>query len=334
VEFRTLRPGERPALLELLDGWELADGWRGRDFFRRYFEDDPTFSEENVWAAFHEGRPVSCVQIFPRRLRIGAAVVPTGGIGSVYTAPGRRRSGLAGALLARAVEDMSRRGMDLSLLFTTRTSWYEKLGWASWNLERSILHGPVRPQEHTRSQRSPQPGERAVDAFESRRDLPGVRALYERYSGLLDGTAVRDDALWAASLRNAGNPSEDFLVAREGGRVAAYARATVLYGVRTVLEFGRSENGRDALADVLAQVSEGRALAPLLAFEEGLEAALGDRAIRLETVRDPTVMLRCLRPSALADRLGTSTAPDEAPEALLRRVLPPERFCFWPADRF
>src|SRR4029453_16203186 len=51
VEIRTLRRDEREALLELLDGWPLADGWRGRDFFRRYLEADPTYEDANVFVA-------------------------------------------------------------------------------------------------------------------------------------------------------------------------------------------------------------------------------------------------------------------------------------------
>jgi hypothetical protein len=43
-------------------------------------------------------------------------------------------------------------------------------------------------------------------------------------------------------------------------------------------------------------------------------------------------MLRCLDAAALARRLGL--APEADAEALLRRALPPERFCYWPADRF
>ena len=58
MEIRTLRPQEREALLDLLDGWPLADGWRGRDFFRRYLEDDPSYADEDVWVALDAGKLV------------------------------------------------------------------------------------------------------------------------------------------------------------------------------------------------------------------------------------------------------------------------------------
>mgnify|MGYP003446902113 CR=1 FL=1 len=95
MEIRTLARDEREALLELLDGWSLPDGWRGRDFFRRYVERDPTFADENVWVAAEAGRLLSCVQVFPRPLRVAGVEVPAGGIGSVFTRDDARRRGLA-----------------------------------------------------------------------------------------------------------------------------------------------------------------------------------------------------------------------------------------------
>ena len=95
MELRTLRRSEREPLLDLLDQWQMPDGWQGRDFFRRYLEDDPTFSDENVWVAVDAGRLVSCVQVFPRPLQICGKAVPAGGIGSVFTLPDHRLNGTA-----------------------------------------------------------------------------------------------------------------------------------------------------------------------------------------------------------------------------------------------
>jgi hypothetical protein len=49
---------------------------------------------------------------------------------------------------------------------------------------------------------------------------------------------------------------------------------------------------------------------------------------------DPNAMLRCLDPKALCAAAGVDPRPGERDEDLLRRVLPPERTLFWPADRF
>ena len=129
MEIRTLEPGERDAVLQLLDRWEMPDGWRGYDFFARYMECDPSFSEENFWVAEEGGRLVSCVQIFPRPLRLSEGVVPLGGIGSVFTDPEHRSGGRARAVIARAEEAMRERGMALGLLFTERITFYAQFGW-------------------------------------------------------------------------------------------------------------------------------------------------------------------------------------------------------------
>ena len=92
MEISTLQSAERDALLDLLDLWKLPDGWSGRDFFRRYIEQDPTFVDSNFWVARDRERSVACVQIFPRHIRMLGHSIPVGGIGSVFTHPDHRRS--------------------------------------------------------------------------------------------------------------------------------------------------------------------------------------------------------------------------------------------------
>ena len=106
MEIRSLRPDEREALLALLDMWDLPDGWRGRDYFARFMDVDPTFDYDNLWVAAEGDFLHGCVQIFPRRLRVLGHAVPTGGIGSVFTRHESRGSGIASALLDRAVKAM------------------------------------------------------------------------------------------------------------------------------------------------------------------------------------------------------------------------------------
>jgi len=349
VKIRTLEPDERDALLELLDGWELSDGWRGRDFFRRYLEQDPSFEERNVWLAEEGGRLVSCVQIFPRALRVAGVAVPMGGVGSVFTRPEARNSGTAGTLLRCAVDAMRGRGMELSLLFAARLAFYGRLGWTSWPCTRALLRAP-KPL--------PRPAaDIALAPFDPARDLGEVSAIHASYSGSRSGTTVRDTAGWQTSLRLAGNPHEEFLVARRQGRAVAYARATVLSSFLMLSELGRDANGdpaAEALAALVAATVEPRVddrLAPsgkpsqefraqLLApaaHDPELDRILATRGFSALSIPDPSAMLRCLAPAALARRLGVpapALAHPEAVEAFLREVLPPERFTTWLADRF
>jgi GNAT superfamily N-acetyltransferase len=325
MELRTLRGSEREPLLDLLDHWQMPDGWQGRDYFRRYLEDDPTFLDENVWVAVDAGRLVSCVQIFPRPLQICGKAVPAGGIGSVFSLPDHRRSGIAAALLDHAVEAMSRSGLEISLLFAARIPWYTRLGWRSWVVTRTLLE-----------RRDSRPAAAGVEIlpFDPVRDLAVVKAIYQHYSGSLDGTVVRDDSLWTASLANAGNPEEDFRVACGGGEVLAYARAAILGGFPILTEFGHGAGGAAALADLLAAMVDEHAVAGNLHLDPELERALDDRGFTRKRVEDPTGMLRCIDAAALAGRLGVEPPEGEDPGSLLEAVLPPERFGFWTADRF
>lgn len=288
------------------------------------------------------GELLSCVQIFPRPVRIRGHAVPMGGIGSVFTHPEHRGRGHASGLLDFATQRMLERGIEVSLLFGVRPM-YPALGWKVWDARGHLLsrEGPPRAA----------PAGLRLASFDPRRDLTDVRALHESYSGSLDGTVVRDDPLWETSLRVAGNPEEEFLVARRDGRLVAYARAMVSESFLAISEVGRTPEGADALAALFERILTPReedALAPadrpssllrsLVAFrpppDPGLEGALRARGIAARVVDDPTVKWRCLDPLALSRRLGLPLEEGEDPEAYLRRVLPPDACVFWPSDRF
>jgi GNAT superfamily N-acetyltransferase len=344
MEVRPLRSDEREALLALLDGWELPDGWKGRDFFRRYVERDPTFADANVWVAEEAGALVSCVQIFPRTLRVAGARVPAGGIGSVFTAPSARRRGIAEAVFVRTMEAMRERGLELGLLFGDEPL-YARRGWRNWGVPAGVL------QRSGAGEPALPPGV-AIAPFARERDLAAVRALHERYSDALSGTVVRDDGLWTASLAVAGNPDEEFLVARAGGELVAYVRASLLYAFVNVMELGCEPGFEGTLAALVARVLAPREADPWeragrpsdalrsiavtvpLHFAPDLGAALAAAGITWREAGDTKTMLVCLAPEALAKRTGERPRAGEEPNDFLARLLPPRDFTFWSADRF
>lgn len=355
MRVRTLRPDERGALLDLLDGWEgLPDGARGRELFRRYIEIDPRFEDRDVVVAEDSGRLVSCVQIFARHARIGSAQVAMGGIGSVFTRPEMRGSGVASAVLERSIEAMRERGMRFSLLFAARLAFYGRLGWESWTGERWLLRAPE-PAAMTQDEAGALAAHDEIEIvdLDAGRDLDAVRALHASYSGGLDGTLWRDERDWRASLQVGGNPGEEFLLARHDGEPVAYVRAIVLSGFLVVSELARREGERGvrALVALLRRLLTPRAHDPIAPRDRPSETLrrlaaaprLPDRAladalaragVAITPLPDPSAMLRCLDAPGLARDLGLPLRPDETPNALLRRALPPERFVFWPADRF
>jgi GNAT superfamily N-acetyltransferase len=347
LRIRTLAAGERDAWLALLDGWALPDGWRGRVFFARYAESDPTFAPGNVFVAEREGRLVSTAQIFPRRLRVAGADVPTAGIGSVFSAPDARGEGLASAVLEAALSAMRARGFELSLLFAGRHAFYGRLGWALWPRARDLWL-----REGGTSAPSP---DRRVDSFDPVSDLAAVVEIHRTYAIRRDGSVVRDLAYWRGQLCLAGNPDEDFLVERDAcGAVRAYARGCCLQGFYCVTEVGRRDapGAAEALAELVVRLGAplepdpvadraGRGSAELrravLAPPHGdaaLDAALARRGVAIRRLQERTTMLAAVDVDALARRLGAPRGPAEPPRDYLLRTLPPDRFSFWPSDRF
>ena len=356
AQIRLLHDGprdERGALLALLDGWESPSGWPGRaaDFFRRYLDRDPGFAPHNVVVAEREGRLVGCVQIFPRVLRArrpdGAlAGVPVGGIGSVFTHPEARGGGLASALLERAIAEMRARGLALSILFAELHDFYARLGWHLVPRPRALwLRGddtaPLDPACR---------GEPFVEA----RDTDAAYALHAAHSGALAGTFVRDPGFFRAQLAFAGNPDEDFLLARDAnGALLAYARAAPLSGVLLATELARRPEpaAAEALAELVVALLTPReadplatsarpspalrqlVVAPCLA-DPALDAALARRGVVRKAVTSRDAMLRVVDDEALASATGAPRAPGEDDRAWLARVFSPEQLVLWPADRF
>ena len=339
TRLRVLRGEEIEALLDLLDGWPFPDGQSGRDFFRRYVELDPAFEGRNVWVAEQGGELVSCVQIFPRRVRIAGRVLPMGGIGSVFTRPEHRRRGLAGALLERVIDAMRERGMVLSYLLAERLRWYGRYGYRPWSRGWRTLHWPGVGVSPTGSARRYDP---VADAGELERlwSVYAAGAAGVPLDGVVDRGSAED---WQGSFRLAGTPDEDIWIADGGFRAAAYLRVADFNGRLRVLEWGRNDDGAPALCELLAAAMTGRRIESVrmpLVRDEALERLLAASGTRIDTrpawdevppdaTPPATWMVRSLDDDALARRLGTANTGD-----LLARCLPPERFAFWEADRF
>jgi predicted N-acetyltransferase YhbS len=315
VEYRALGAHEREPLLDLLEA-----AFDERDVFSLYLDADPALGPGDTLVAVEGDRPVACVQIFTKRIRLGGETITLGGIGSVATHPERERRGLATRLLERAIAEMQRRGMALSLLFTGRISFYERLDWvqlpfAGWSLRRSgSLDLPMR-------------------RFELARDLAPVRDLYEAYTAERPLCTERDDAYWRGQLRYAGATGENFQLALRDGVPVAYARAIELFGTHRGMEYARAPGAATELAALLVSLApEEGALVLDRTHDPELAAELGRLAGRLDAIELPDHMWRVLdRPRLLAlARLPAKTSDAE----LLRALVCDERGVYWTSDRF
>jgi predicted N-acetyltransferase YhbS len=319
VELRTLRADEREPVLDL-----LQEAFGFRQLFAAYMDHDPCYRPDDYHVASLDGELVSCVQIFTKDIRLRGHVVRLGGIGSVATHPQHRGRGLASSLLRRAIEDMRRREMVVSLLFSDRRGFYERLGWHVIAGPRLAIHAPGPDVESPPSVRMRPP---------QAEDLPAIYALYDEYASRLEGTTVRDEVYWRGQLRYAGAPSECFRVCERDGAIVAYARSIVLSGVTQAMEYARRAHAADALAALLVALApaSGALLAPRAPDPE-LERALARRAARTDRLEDPSTLWRVLDRGTLC-RLAE--LPETAPDAqLLEGLLAEPAALYWPSDRF
>lgn len=322
LEFRTIEPRERDAVLDLLENW-LGD----REFFARYFRHDPGFRDDLCFVATDGGRVVSTFQVFRKSVRINGAIVQVGGVGNVFTAADYRERRVASQLLTRGVAAMQEHGFDLSLLFAVRLAFYGRLGWQSH----------VRHLDFMEPAAVAATGPYTIEPF-APTDLDAVMRLYDAYNIAFSGSTVRDRRYWEGQLHCAGNPHEDFLVARDGGEIVAYARGTPLYDFYVVMEHAYRPGCAAALAQLLCRV-HGREAAAFpgtiaqLAVAPDVQEQLRQRGLSVRTVEDVFWMWRIISPERLAAKLGVREG-ELLQDDVFFRLLPPERSVFWIADRF
>jgi GNAT superfamily N-acetyltransferase len=325
LTVRTIAPHERAAVLDLLGEWI------SREFFGRYFAHDSAFQDELCFVALDGDRFVGTLQVFSKEIRAGRTALRVGGVGNVFTTESHRQRGVASQLLAYAFEVMRSRQFDLSLLFAVRLAFYGRLGWAP-HRRLFVFLDPAEPPLSARA---------CVVRFEHERDLDGVMKVFDSYSGRLPGTTVRNRDYWLGQLHCAGNPSEEFVVARAdggNGAVVAYARATSFYDYYLVMEHGCLPGREAALVDLTCHLHGGPARAfpgtlTQLAFEPGVLAQLRERGLTLRTVEDVFWMWRVVSPERVARKLGLPVS-EVGEQGFFDRILPPEGSVYWLSDRF
>jgi hypothetical protein len=106
----------------------------GPEYFRRHFVNDPHKDYNSVFVIkSEEGKIISTVRVFHRRVYIGGKIYKMGGIGEVSTNTNYRRLGLSYKLLDAAADYMIKNDFDLSVLGTGYFSHYAKHGFMQVN---------------------------------------------------------------------------------------------------------------------------------------------------------------------------------------------------------
>jgi len=318
IEFRTLLAEERARFAELMS---VAFSPQEGEVIARYLDHDPQLSERDTLVALDGDHLVASVQIFARAIQLAGKPVPLGGIGSVATHPEYEHRGIATELLRRAVDEMTARGMALSLLFTDRTSFYQRLGWIQipypvWVVRRS------KSESGAATGRPYQPS-----------DLPCVKQIYDAYAADRPTTTCRDEAYWRGQLAFAGNPDENFRVVDGADEIAAYARRIEFMELARVIEYGRKDGAAPELAEVILEMTPAdRPLFVPACGDQELADELGRRARSLNTVVFAETMWRILDRSRLEKQSGLSSDASDAD--ILYALVSTPRSVFWTSDRF
>lgn len=242
--IRSARREDFPAIYDLL---RVCFRHERIEYFIHQTEDDSTHRLRHTRVAEADGRIVSHVRIFKRRMLVRGVTLPVGGIGSVATYPEYEGRGLATALLRDAIERMEGAGYALSFLFTGLLGFYGRLG---WRVVPQAIH-TAQPEEVAGLSSA---ADVVARPFTSA-DLPAVARIYRRAIEGATGAVVRSQRYWRDHMTWVRDDAEGFLVAEARGRVVAYVRSYVESDNHLHLLEGEALPGAErALATLLGEL--------------------------------------------------------------------------------
>jgi predicted acetyltransferase len=161
---------------------------------------------------------VSRLTIHDRRMRIGSAVVRTGGIAGVHTVPRHRRKGYSRLCMSRAITLMDAIGFDMALLFGI-PDYYPRWGFATVMAEPRLTITTRRAEAAQRM-----PGY-TIAGYNARVHAPAILRMYSRQNRLRSASLLRDPGritkLWKGSRWD--KKAQAFVVLNPSRRVCAYA---------------------------------------------------------------------------------------------------------------
>jgi len=197
IEFRSLRQDELAAWFDhctAVFSGKTNDLITQKLFIDHYYN-DPNKDVEGILVACEDGKIVSTVKVIYRKAYFFHREISLGGISEVSTRPDYQGQGLATRLLNAAIQQMSDRHINLSMLRGT-SGIYGKLGFV-----KAMTYSKIARVTGNNGQ-----------AFTMRpanleSDIPVLKAIYTEYSRKLSGAFARDDErywkLWVkAEARN------------------------------------------------------------------------------------------------------------------------------------
>ncbi len=159
------------------------------------------------------GDPVSCLLRIPMGEFFGGVSVPLIGIAGVGVAPEGRGRGVAGRMMAAAMQEMHAEGAALSGLYPATQPLYQRVGYEQAG-HRFEIRLPVRSIDCREKSLSIRPIE---DADEAK-----VRACYTAFARAHDGPLDRGPYIWNRVKTFRENVYHGFAACNESGEIEGY----------------------------------------------------------------------------------------------------------------
>lgn len=244
MEFRALNAEELEKWLDHVT--HVFSG--GRQYFSNHWQNDPWRDPEGIRIAVDDGKIVSTVRVFIRKMFLQGEPVTVGGIGEVSTHPEYRRRGLATQLLKDSIRFMESRDIVMSSLHGSQRI-YAAEGWEK--VPRYYARQPLTAKKQVAWNVRPA-------NFDDGAEIKQIAALYDAYARKFNGPFVRDDmAYWTEWVRT---ESPSAWVAERDGDIEGYVSVIRDEDRLNVEEFFVSEpvfaedRGQQLFEDLLSNV--------------------------------------------------------------------------------
>ena len=213
----TIRAAHRLELPAVYDLLEQAFPEAPRPVFVAQTEHDSTFRLHHARVAIIDGQVAGYVRIFARTMLVRGVPVAAGGIGSVAARQDARGRGVATALMRDAIEQMRKRGMLVSFLFSGVPGFYERLGYR-------VVREPYFEADAREAAATPHTGLYDVRAM-TERDVPRLLAIYRRSIAGGTGAIARTARTWRDAAHWLAEDGGGCFVAERNGVPVAYLRS-------------------------------------------------------------------------------------------------------------
>ncbi len=239
MEIRTLHPDE---LESWFDHCAFAfDEQENRQYFVNHWQNDPWRSLETIFVALNDGRIVSTVRVFLRKIYLRGEEVPAGCLGEVCTRPAYRGRGLATRLIQDGITWMHDHGIVISALSTGGGGpFYTRLGWQSV----PVAWGAARIQAASDPRFDFRPLDLASDE-----DLAIASRLHRAFGRRFNGIFVRDHPdYWRQWVRT---EAGSLWLAIQSGEPLGYIAVREHWGRTVVMEYGGLPGAREVFEALL-----------------------------------------------------------------------------------